>query len=91
MQASAKQLDITLTGLPANAVFDLETLDDTHGNAIQAFRAIGSPKAPTREQTQWMRQQSEATLHEVIRADAKGKLRIQRELAPWTLILIKQM
>ncbi|MBR0270359.1 MAG: glycoside hydrolase [Prevotella sp.] len=91
MQASAKQLDITLTGLPANAVFDLETLDDTHGNAIQAFRAIASPKAPTREQTRWMRQQSEATLHEVIRADADGQLRIQRELAPWTLVLIKQM
>ena len=91
MQASAKQLDITLTGIPANAVFDLETLDDTHGNAIQAFRAIGSPKAPTREQTRWMRQQSEATLHEVIRADADGQLRIQRELAPWTLVLIKQM
>ena len=91
MQASAKQLDITLTSLPANATFDLETLDDNHGNAIQAFRAIGSPKAPTREQTQWMRQQSEATLHEVIRADANGQLRIQRELAPWTVMLLKQM
>ena len=91
MQASPRQVDFTLTGLPANATFTLETLDDTHGNAIQAFRQIGSPSAPTREQTQWMRRQSEATLHEVVKADANGTLRIQRTLQPWTVVLLRQM
>ena len=91
MQASPRQVDFTLTGLPANATFTLETLDDTHGNAIQAFRQIGSPSAPTREQTQWMRRQSEATLHEVVKADANGTLRIQRTLEPWTVVLLRQM
>ena len=90
MQATSKSLGFTLTELPANATFTIETLDDTHGNAIQAFRSIGSPSAPTREQTAWVQKQSEATLQETIRADANGHLSIQRKLKPWTVILICQ-
>ena len=91
MQASNKQLDFCLQNLTPNAAFTVETLDDTHGNAIHAYRQIGSPSAPTREQSAWMLRQSEATQHEVVHADAQGRLRIRRTLAPWTLMLIKEM
>ena len=91
MQASSKEVDFRLEGLPAGATFLVETLDDTHGNAIQSYRQIGSPSAPTREQTAWMRQKSEATLCDTIQADARGTLRFRRTLPPWTLVLLRQM
>lgn len=91
MNASSKKVTFRLEHLPANAIFDVETLDETHGNAIRAYQQIGSPSAPTREQTVWMRQQSESTMKETIKADADGVLTFDRELAPWTVILIKQL
>ncbi len=91
MNASTKKVEFRLEHLPANAIFAVETLDETHGNAIRAYQQIGSPSAPTREQTAWMRQQSESTIKETIKADADGVLTFDRELAPWTVILIKQL
>lgn len=91
MNASTKKVEFRLEHLPANAIFAIETLDDTHGNAIRAYQQIGSPSAPTREQTAWMRQQSENTMKETVKADANGVLTFDRELEPWTVILIKQL
>lgn len=91
MNASSKKVTFRLEHLPANTVFAVETLDDTHGNAIRAYQQIGSPSAPTREQTAWMRLQSEATQKETVKADTDGVLTFERELAPWTVILIKQL
>ena len=90
MEAGSKTIDVRIDHLPPHSSFTIETLDDTHGNALHAFRQIGSPDAPTREQSAWMKQQAEATQKEQIQADAHGTLRIQRTLQPWTLMLIKQ-
>ncbi len=91
MDASSKKVAFRLEHLPANATFVVETLDDTHGNAIRAYQQIGSPAAPTREQTVWMREQSDATLKELVKADASGTLTFERTLLPWTVMLIKQL
>lgn len=90
MEAGSKTIDFRIDHLPPHATFTIETLDDTHGNALHAFRQISSPDAPTREQGEWMKQQAEATLKEQLQADAHGTLHIQRTLQPWTLMLIKQ-
>jgi xylan 1,4-beta-xylosidase len=36
--------------VPANAPVTLSVVDDNHGNALAAYRAIGSPQYPTEEQ-----------------------------------------
>lgn len=90
MDASSKHIDICIEQLPPHSTFIIETLDATHGNAMRAFMEIGSPDAPTREQSVWMQEQSEGTQKEEIKADARGRLRIQCTLLPWTLVLIKQ-
>jgi xylan 1,4-beta-xylosidase len=91
MKAGSKTIDLCITDLPPHASFAIETLDDTHGNALRAFQQLGSPETPTREQSEWMKKQSMATLTEEVKADANGTLRIRRVLQPWTLMLFRQI
>lgn len=90
-KASAKQLNLTLKGLMPNAVFQLDLLDADHGNVIAAYNAMGRPHSPNKAQTEWLRQQGQSTLKWMMRADEHGELTINRELAPWACLLIKEM
>ncbi len=90
MEASSKTIDFCIENLPPHAIFTIETLDDTHGNALHAFQCIGSPDAPTREQSEWMKEQAETVVKEKVQTDANGTLRIRRTLRPWTLMLFRQ-
>lgn len=90
MEADSKTINFCIDHLPPHASFTIEMLDDTHGNALHAFRQIGLPTTPTREQSEWMKSQAEATQKEQIHADANGRLHIRRTLKPWTLMLFWQ-
>ena len=91
MNASSKQVDMTLTGLEPGAMFAIEILDKQHGNVFDDYEAIGSPSAPTRQQTAWLIQKSWETKKETIKADANGRLVFHYNLQPWTCIMIKQL
>jgi xylan 1,4-beta-xylosidase len=88
---SARQLSIELSDLPPNAPVLLETLDQEHGNAIRAWEEMGQPAAPTREQTETLRNAAWATAKELVHADASGRLVVQRKLEAWSLLLIRQL
>ena len=91
MEASPMELDLTLTGLENGAAFEVETLDDEHGNAIKAWRAMGSPRSPTREQTAVLKAAGDATKREIVRAGGDGRFVLRRTLPPWSLVLIREM
>ena len=91
MNASSKTVNLTLTGLKPNTVFIVETLDKQHGNVFDDYEAIGSPSAPSRQQTAWLKQKSWETMKETLKADDKGMLTINRNMQPWTCILIHQI
>lgn len=90
MQASDKNLDVTLIHLTPNAEFIIETLDDDHGNVYKDYKAMGKPHNPTLQQENWLKQKSWQTKKETARADSKGRLTIKRTLTPWTCMLIKE-
>jgi xylan 1,4-beta-xylosidase len=81
-------LDITLTGLSPGARFTLETLDSEHGNAVAAWRAMGSPQPPDRAQTAALRAAARATRREDLIAD--GTLRVRRPIDPWSVVVLTQ-
>lgn len=91
MEAAPTELDLTLTGLKPGAAFELETLDDTHGNAIKAWQAMGKPHSPTFAQTAAIKAAGEATQKEIVRADSKGALTLRRSMSPWSLTLVKEL
>lgn len=90
MQASPKEINVTLKGLRPNQTFIIETLDKDHGNAFDAWQQMGCPHSPTREQTAKLKDKGWNTLMEVVRADSRGNLNINRTLQPWTCMLITQ-
>lgn len=81
---------LELGGLKPGAPLTIETLDFAHGNALAAWNALGSPASPTREQTQTIRAAGLATLRETVTADAAGRLSLDRELQPWSVVSIRE-
>lgn len=91
MQASSKHVDFVLQNLKPGTKFLLETLDYQHGNVYEAYKKMGEPHSPTREEIAILKQQAMGTLKEVVFADANGNLRIQKELTPWACMMIKEI
>ena len=87
---AARPMDLVLAGLKPGTSFLLETLDRSHGDAVAAWEAMGKPESPTPSQTKALQQAAWATEKEILRADESGRLRINRSVAPWSVVLLKQ-
>jgi len=88
---SARPLTITINGLPAQALFSVETLDVAHGNAVLAWEQMGRPEPPNRAETEQLRNAAWSTKRETVRADESGKLVLSRPLDAWSLVLLDQL
>ena len=51
---SRLQVRLDFNHVPANAPVAISLVDDDHGNALAAYRALGSPEYPTQEQVRKM-------------------------------------
>ena len=81
---------LLLTDLPPGAPVAVETLDRSHGNAVAASEAMGSPEPPTRQQAAELRQEAMATKKELFKCGQNGAFLFQRQIQPWSLVLITQ-
>ncbi|WP_319501894.1 hypothetical protein [uncultured Draconibacterium sp.] len=88
---SSRKLDFSLSGLKPGAQFKIETLDKDHGNVYNYWEKMGSPEPPTREQIKVLKKAANALKTEIVTADEAGNLNIDREISPWSLVLIKQI
>jgi xylan 1,4-beta-xylosidase len=52
---------------------------------------MGAPSSPTREQTAVLDAVARATRRESLVVPADGVLRVERSLAPWSLLLVRQV
>jgi xylan 1,4-beta-xylosidase len=83
---STQTLDLTLHGVPANASVTIQRVDDTHGNVLPKYAAMGNPVDPTPAQVVQLNNETalgtpaQTQLHD-------GKLTL--ELSPNALLLIK--
>jgi len=62
-----------LTGLASRAPVQVETLDRSHGNALAAWKDMGSPEPPSRAQAEALRDAARATRLETLTADADAE------------------
>jgi xylan 1,4-beta-xylosidase len=85
-----REFSLKISGLPMRAAFEIETLDSEYGYAFAAWKAMGSPEPPTRQQTNQLKTAAMATHKENIRAGFNGILTYQKTLASWTVVLMKQ-
>jgi xylan 1,4-beta-xylosidase len=87
---SARDLEIHLRGVTPNASFLIETLDREHGNAVAVWENLGRPEPPNQAQTKMLQEAAWATKKEIVRADGAGNLDLHRQIASWSLVLVKQ-
>lgn len=87
---SPAQLEFTLTGLPADTELIVEILDTEHGDALSAWKNMGSPEPISREQTQALKAASASTSQSTHTADESGSLHLSLELMPWSVVSIRQ-
>lgn len=90
-KGTARMLNMDVAGLAPGAQFEIEVLDADHGDAIGAWRELGSPAEPTREQTALLRRRATATAVSVASADREGRLTVRRAIDPWSLVLVRQI
>ncbi|WP_299780823.1 hypothetical protein [uncultured Formosa sp.] len=90
-EGTNKKLNFSLTGLKAGATFEIEILDKDHGNIHNFWEAMGKPEPPTREQIKTMKTYANTMKIDTVKADKKGVLKINQEITPWSLVLIKQI
>lgn len=91
MNASSKKVNFVLKGLKPKAIFVVETLDKEHGNVYDEYVSIGAPHSPTREETSFLKQRAWGTNIETIQVAEDGSLTLNRELSPWSCVLIKEL
>lgn len=64
-QAAPTTLRLSFKGVPARAQVTIQRVDETHGNPMIAYRAMGSPRYPTQQQIESLNKASALTTPEV--------------------------
>ena len=55
---SEKNVHLVFRGVPANAAVSISRIDDTHGNTLAAYKAMGSPLDPTEAQVEQLNKET---------------------------------
>lgn len=86
-----ENLSVTLTGLRPGAPLVIETLGKEAGNTINAWRALGAPESLSRAQTAQLQQAALATHQETGAANPDGVFIYNRQIEPWSVVLIREI
>lgn len=79
-----------LANTTKDARFNVEILDRENGNAIAAWKQLGSPEPPADDQIKSLRQMAMAVKEEQVLASNQGVLLISKILQPWDVMLIDE-
>lgn len=80
-----------LCDLEPNQKILVETLDSTNGFALHCWHTLGQPEPPSRSQTEQLRMDAMHTKKETFSANEHGQLQLNRAIAPWSLVLIREL
>jgi xylan 1,4-beta-xylosidase len=84
--SGTKTIELAFHHMPADAHVSIQRVDDDHGNVLKAYKAMGSPLAPTPAQVEQLNRTTALPLPEKTQLQA-GKLKLT--LMPNSLVLIK--
>ena len=85
-----RQLEVEIRDLKPGTRLAVETLDVNHGFCLKAWKDLGSPEPPTREQAKALRTASWELHREEISADRSGSLHFRLTLEPWAVVMIRE-
>jgi len=83
---SEKDVQLVFQGVPANAPVSISRVDDTHGNTLAAYKAMGSPLDPTEAQVEQLNKETSlGAPQQLALTDGKLNLKLDKN----ALLLIK--
>ena len=85
-QGSVKHFEVDVSHLAADAKATVWRVDETHGNAVAAFDAMGRPDFPSREQIAQLREAGKLAQPESLALE-QGRLRI--DIPPQGLVVVE--
>ena len=86
-----RNLHLEIRDLPPNAAILVETLDASHGFCLPAWKEMGAPEPPSREEAKLLRDAALGVRREFLNADASGTFQLDRSLAPWTVLMLREV
>jgi xylan 1,4-beta-xylosidase len=86
-----RNLQVQIGDLFPHATILVETLDVSHGFCLPAWKELGAPEPPSRNETKLLREAGWNLGREYLKADASGTFRLDRSLDPWTVILLSEV
>ena len=85
-QGAVKHFDVDVSHLAADAKATVWRVDESHGNAVAAFDAMGRPDFPSREQIAQLREAGKLAQPESLALE-HGRLRI--DIPPQGLVVVE--
>jgi xylan 1,4-beta-xylosidase len=86
-----RRLAVEWRGMPPGAAIGIETLDLDHGCVTEAWRGMGSPEPPTRQQAALLSEAAWNTRRERFAVPGDGVFRLDRPLLSWSVILASEV
>ncbi len=83
-------ISLLLQDLKPDAMFEIEILDIDNGCVLETWKKIGCPEPPSREEVSLLKKSAWNTKREYSRAGADGRIHIERAIAPWSLVMVRE-
>jgi len=90
-QGAPRGLSISLSGLRPGGQILIEVLDVNHGNASEAWERMGAPAEPTRPALAVLQSGAREMRLEYRQADELGRFAFTAALAPWAVLLLREL
>lgn len=88
---SAAHIEIELTNLTNGTEITVEIIDQNHGDALGAWKKMGSPEPISREQTKALKAASASTNLSQHTVNDKGSFTLSLEIAPWSIVSVREL
>ena len=90
-KGTARTFSFDLKNLKSKSSFNLEVMDAENANPVMAWKQLGSPEPPSKEQAEVLRQKAWALKKSKLSSDSNGKLSFSEKLLPWAVVLLKEL
>ena len=88
---SPTELSFELNGLKPGVSLVLEVIDQDHGDALSAWKAMGSPEPLSRAQAQQLKLAAVTTGQRFYNADDAGVCQVSLVVSRWSLVSLRQL
>ena len=90
-EGKKKHTSFEVGGFDPEVCFSVETVNDKHGCAMGLYKKLGYPSSLSPRKIRLLKNRAESIKTDVIKADKRGVLKVERNMKPWEIMLITEL